>query len=537
MGGLHAVEDRPTPKEVYNWRLYTEALIIATGSLLFGYDSAFVGTTIARASFKSDFGITKATAASISSNITSAFQAGAFFGALFCYFPVTERVGRKWALQVNVVVFIIGAVLMTVATHQLSFIYAGRVLTGLGCGAITATVPSYIAELSVPSIRGILTGLFEIAYQVGSVIGFWVNYGINNNMNVKSSLSWRIPMAIQLIPAAILLAGGFFLHESPLWLMRKGREAEAKEALVQLRRLPVEHEYLQEDVRDMQSRLDEEATIAARYGNGSLAFIRGALNELSRPGMRNRVLLVFCAFALQNLSGASAINYYSPTLFGSLGVTDIPLYTGIYGLVKAVASIIYYIFFIDVIGRRHPVLVSSVACSLCLWFVGAYVKVGHPADAIAAGVPLSASTAAGGRAAIGMIMIYSIFWSFGLNGIPWIVSAEIFPGSLRVLTGTYAALCQWLVQFVMTKALPYIFSSFGYGTWFFFAAWMLVATVWTYFFMPETKGLTIDQMDAIFGYQGHGSAADAEYGMSNKQGTDSVEKVGATATEHTERVQ
>ncbi|KAG9518422.1 general substrate transporter, partial [Aureobasidium melanogenum] len=511
MGGLHAVEDRPTPKEVYNWRLYTEALIIATGSLLFGYDSAFVGTTIARVSFKEDFGITKATAAGISSNITSAFQAGAFFGALFCYF-LTERVGRKWALQANVVVFLVGAVLMTVATHQLSFIYAGRVLTGLGCGAITATVPSYIAELSVPSIRGILTGFFEIAYQVGSLIGFWVNYGINKNMNVKSSLSWRIPMAIQLIPAAILLAGGFFLHESPLWLMRKGREAEAKAALVQLRHLPVEHEYLQEDVQDMQSRLDEEAAIAARYGRGSLAFIRGCLNELSRPGMRNRVLLVLCAFALQNLSGASAINYYSPTLFGSLGVTDLPLYTGIYGLVKAVASIIYYIFFVDMLGRRNPVLVSSIACSLCLWFVGAYVKVGHPASAIAAGEPLSASTAAGGRAAIGMIMIYSIFWSFGLNGIPWIVSAEIFPGSLRVLTGTYAALCQWLVQFVMTKALPYIFSSFGYGTWFFFAAWMLIATLWTFFFMPETKGLTIDQMDALFGYQGHGRADDMEIG-------------------------
>ncbi|KAI4726155.1 MFS quinate transporter QutD [Aureobasidium sp. EXF-10728] len=508
MGGLHAVEDRPTPKEVYNWRLYTEALIIATGSLLFGYDSAFVGTTIARASFKSDFGITKATAAGISSNITSAFQAGAFFGALFCYF-LTERVGRKWTLQANVVVFIVGAVLMTVATHQLSFIYAGRVLTGLGCGAITATVPSYIAELSVPSIRGILTGLFEIAYQIGSLIGFWVNYGINNNMNVKSSLSWRIPMAIQLIPAAILLVGSLFLHESPLWLMRKGRETDAKAALVQLRHLPVEHEYLQEDVQDMQNRLNEEAAIAARYGNGSFAFIRGCLNELSRPGMRNRVLLVFCAFALQNLSGASAINYYSPTLFGSLGVADIPLYTGIYGLVKAIASIIYYIFFIDVLGRRNPVLVSSAACSFCLWFVGAYVKVGHPADAIAAGVPLSASTAAGGRAAIGMIMIYSVFWSFGLNGIPWIVSAEIFPGSLRVLTGT----------------------SFGYGTWFFFAAWMLIATLWTYFFMPETKGLTIDQMDALFGYHGRARADDAEIGVSYKQGVDSVEKIGATTTD------
>jgi hypothetical protein len=292
---------------------------------------------------------------------------------------------------------------------------------------------------------------------------------------------------------------------------------------------------LQEDVQDMQSRLDEEAAIAARYGRGSLAFIRGCLNELSRPGMRNRVLLVFCAFALQNLSGASAINYYSPTLFGSLGVTDIPLYTGIYGLVKAVASIIYYIFFVDMLGRRNPVLVSSIACSLCLWFVGAYVKVGHPASAIAAGEPLSASTAAGGRAAIGMIMIYSIFWSFGLNGIPWIVSAEIFPGSLRVLTGTYAALCQWLVQFVMTKALPYIFSSFGYGTWFFFAAWMLIATLWTFFFMPETKGLTIDQMDALFGYQGHARADDLEIGGSNKQEIDSVDKAGATTIEYAER--
>jgi hypothetical protein len=86
MGGFRAVESKPTPKEVYNWRLYIEAAIIATGSFLFGYDSAFIGTTIARSSFKSDFGITKTNSNSISSNITSAFQAGAFFGALFCFF-------------------------------------------------------------------------------------------------------------------------------------------------------------------------------------------------------------------------------------------------------------------------------------------------------------------------------------------------------------------------------------------------------------------------------------------------------------------
>lgn len=155
---------------------------------------------------------------------------------------VTEKVGRKWALQISNVIFLLGAVLMTAATHQLSFIYAGRVLTGLACGAITATVPSYIAELSIPSIRGILTGLFEVTYQSGSLVGFWINYGINENMDQTSTATWRIPMAVQIIPSGLLLIFGWFLHESPLWLFRKGREEEALAALEALRQIPRDDE-------------------------------------------------------------------------------------------------------------------------------------------------------------------------------------------------------------------------------------------------------------------------------------------------------
>lgn len=84
----------------------------------------------------------------------------------------------------------------------------------------------------------------------------------------------------------------------------------------------------------IRTRLAEEQVIANKFGTGSWAFFRGALSELSRKGMWNRVVLVFCSFALQNMSGAAAINYYSPTLFGSLGISDVSLYTGIYGLVK-----------------------------------------------------------------------------------------------------------------------------------------------------------------------------------------------------------
>ena len=118
---------------------------------------------------------------------------------------------------------------------------AGRVLTGIGCGAITATVPSYIAEISISSIRGILTGLFEIAYQVGSLVGFWINYGINHTMPATTSASWRTPMAVQLIPAVPLFICGFLLHESPLWLLRKGKDDKACKALEDLRQIPAGH--------------------------------------------------------------------------------------------------------------------------------------------------------------------------------------------------------------------------------------------------------------------------------------------------------
>jgi MFS family permease len=123
-------------------------------------------------------------------------------------------------------------------------------------------------------------------------------------------------------------------------------------------------------------------------------------------------------FPVSRLTSA-AINYYSPTLFGSLGISDVALYTGIYGLVKAVASIIFYGALIDVWGRRNPTIISSIACSICLWIVGAYVKIGNPAAVIEAGEELSPSTAAGGRAATAMIMIYSVLYVTFLHPNAW----------------------------------------------------------------------------------------------------------------------
>lgn len=151
------------------------SLTSGCGALTFGYDGAFIGTTIARPSFKEAMGIdkmTKAEQTAMTTNLTSTFTGSAWFGAVFAW-PCMEMFGRKRPMQVSAVLFNIGAILMTVTTHNLALIYAGRAITGFAVGILTATIPTFIAEFSPPAIRGQLTGYFEIAYQLGSLCGFW----------------------------------------------------------------------------------------------------------------------------------------------------------------------------------------------------------------------------------------------------------------------------------------------------------------------------------------------------------------------------
>jgi MFS family permease len=182
MGLLHLVEDRPTPKAVYNWRIYVLAAIASCGSNMIGYTSAFIGTTITLDSFEKEFGLDVLTSDEvelISENIVSLFIAGAFFGAIFTY-ALGHFMGRKWSLVVASAIFTLGAGLQIGATRStgLGIMYAGRVLSGLGTGVASNIIPIYISELAPPAIRGRLVGLYELGWQIGGLVGFWINVSI-----------------------------------------------------------------------------------------------------------------------------------------------------------------------------------------------------------------------------------------------------------------------------------------------------------------------------------------------------------------------
>ena len=500
-------------------------MAISMAQLMFGYDTSFIGTTLEIPSFTRDFGLDEMSSGKKSDttgNLTSVFSVGAFFGSVLMFF-IFEIFGRRVSLLIADGFAILGAVMCTAASGSLGALYAGRVLCGFGVGGFVSVVPNYVAELSPPAVRGRMTGLFEAFYQMGSLVGFWINFGIKAHIDTEKSIAWRIPMAIQIIPACLIALSFPWLKESPTWLLKQGRTEQAIASFSYIRKLPADHHYIQEDVGFVKAQLDMERALTSEGENHSLwEYLGAAFKEAKMKGVRNRFVLVIMMTIFQAWGGAVAINYYSPTIFRSIGLENTTLWTGIYGVIKSVSSIIYFIFFIEAAGRKWPWIVSCFGCGICMYYLGAYIDIVNPES----GNPQTSSQDAAGKAAAAAIMIYGFSWSFGANGLPLIITSEIFTPSLRSVSGPFAGMCIWLWSFIVTKVNPYMFDNMGkggFGVYFFFGTMLFCSTIYAYFFIHETKGLRIDQMDQLFGAV-NGQVVDYEEDAMHEKG-ESVETV------------
>ncbi|KAK0192608.1 quinate permease [Armillaria mellea] len=453
MAKLTRVEDRPTPPEVYGWRVYMNGFIATFAAVMIGYDSAFIGTSISLASFKSEFALTKKTTTEfnlISANIVSLYQAGCFFGAIFGY-PIGYYLGRRWGLFLAGFVFCVGAAMQTAASSStgLGIIYAGRVIVGLAIGTASNLAPIYVAEIAPPAIRGRLIGMYELCWQIGGTVGFWINYGVTRHIPAGRT-QWLIAFAVQLVPGGLLFFGAPFLTESPRWLVSRDRNDEALEKLAWLRHLSPTHPYVVEE------------TV---FDSKKLLY---------------RLFLGASLFAWQNATGINAINYYSPTIFKSIGVTGQNaslLTTGVYGIIKLVGALLWLLYVV--------VLIS-------MYYIGAYIAIVKPADH-----PTSTLTA-GGKSAIAFFYIWTAFYSPSWNGTPWVVGAEFFPQHVRTFTQACMAASNWLFAFLIARFTPQMFAAMGYGVYIFFASLMILSIFYVYFLLPETKQIPLEHMEDLF---------------------------------------
>lgn len=202
------------------------------------------------------------------------------------------------------------------------------------------------------------------------LVGFWINYGISETLKPSHS-QWQIPFAVQLIPGGLLLIGSFFLRESPRWLYSVGRREEGLKNLIWIRNLPATHIYLVEEVAAMDQAL--QAQQSSKFGMNFWSPFKAVASSRS---IQWRFLLGNLLFLFQNGSGINAINYYSPTVFKSIGIvgTNTSLFTtGLFGVVKTVMTFIWLFFLIDRLGRRNILLIGSAGGAVCMYIIGGYI--------------------------------------------------------------------------------------------------------------------------------------------------------------------
>jgi len=261
---------------------------------------------------------------------------------------------------------------------------------------------------------------------------------------------WIVPFAVQLIPGGLFTIGVLFLKESPRWLVTRGRHHEALQNLCWLRKLTPEDTYIIEEMNmiDIQIEHDRDAV-----GGGYFAPFRQLFSQWH---LVSRLLIVTSLFMWQNSSGINAVNYFSPTIFKSIGVGGDAslLTTGVFGVIKTVGALIWAFLIIDRFGRRRVLIVGAIGEAFSMYYIGAYNKIADPQNNP---VPAGQPQPRGGTAAMAFFYIWTLFYGFSWNGTPWVVCAEVFPGTIRTVAQMCAAASNWLWNFVIARSTEYMF--------------------------------------------------------------------------------
>ena len=286
------------PPEIYNWRVFLLACASCFGGTLFGMDIGIIGGVLTLPAFKSEFGLdhlSKLGASNLSANIVSVMQAGAFAGALIAN-PVSDKLGRRPGLLIAAAFAGVGAILQAASSGQLACMYVGRFVEGLGLGAATMLTPTYISENAPRAVRGMLVGLYQLFETMGAMIAFWINYG--SLLHLHGNATWIVPLAMQILPAAFLFAGMLFCNESPRYLAKQDNWEKASKVLSHVRKLPITHPYVQAELLEMQTQLEEERAIV-----GGNSFWDQQKEMWTVSGNRKRAIISISLMVCQQMTG------------------------------------------------------------------------------------------------------------------------------------------------------------------------------------------------------------------------------------------
>lgn len=489
------------------WAIIMSAFA-AFGGILFGYDTGTIGGVIAMSDWLTTFGVYDPSASTTpgvnyylptanKSLVVSILSAGTFFGALLA-FPMADIVGRKWGIIASCSVFCLGVGLQ-LDTHWAVFV-VGRVIAGFGVGLVSCLIPMYQSECAPKSLRGMIVGLYQLAITIGALLAAIV---LNATKDELSHSAWRTPISIQFAWAGILSGGLLLLPESPRFLMHKGREDEARRSLARLMTMPPESP-------EVDLELDEIATaLAADRAIGQGSYIDCFRNNDFKNGLRTWTGIWLQGW--QQLTGINFIFYYGTTFFQSAGISNAFIITIIADVVNTVMTIVG-VQLIDRVGRRRLLLIGAIGMCICEFIVAIVgVTVGQTKTATINGVASSvAVNLTAQRVLIAFVCFYIAFYAISWGPVVWVVTGEIFPLNIRAKAMSLSVASNWLWNFGIGYATPYLVDAsttgvngvktadLGVKVFFIWGSTCLGCFFFTYFFVPEVKGLSLEQIDLLY---------------------------------------
>lgn len=459
--------DQRAPTGFY-WSL---TLLATIGGFLFGYDTANIGATLPFIPYPlTGFAL---------GYLVAGASVGAAVGALLAG-PLTDRFGRKALLIADAAIYMVGALLSALTWHSYVLLSA-RTLIGLAIGADSAIATAYIAEYAPKDRRGALSMLQQWMITVGILVSYLVALVILRAMpGLAGSLDWRLILGLGAVPALVGLILRTRMPESPRWLLRRGRYADVKKALGMLG----VHEITIEQIERTAAQVEAEEQ--SRMG-------RQRLRQWT-PGVRRALVVICVFFTFQQITGINVPLYYGPHLLAPLfqGPHGSTLEAAIAGVeVTALMSAVnvgatYFGFkYIDRLGRR--------------WLsMGAYTGMTLAALLSAAGLSLFSGTAEIVVVMIGLDIFIASF-AIGVGGTGWLIQGETFPTDIRGRAASIGAAVDWLANYALIEVFPTWEAGIGLA-WVLvcFAGLCVMAIVFIANFLPETKGLSVDEIIHLY---------------------------------------
>ncbi|KAG9770677.1 hexose carrier protein, partial [Aureobasidium melanogenum] len=470
--------------------VFAAALLISFGGFSWGYDQGVISIINVMPQFHREFPETDpATKGSgfYLGFMTGMLELGAFVGCFFMP-KLADTISRKWALTVVAVIFNIGAIIQT-AAKSYGVLVAGRTICGIGVGTLAMGAPLYISEVAPANVRGALLVLEAVSVVLGIVIAYWITFATRH---IPGQASFRLPFGLQMVCSTILGTCIHFLPYSPRWLSLVGRHDDALKSLSRLRQLPPTDERLLVEWRGIIAEVEFQKLVLERNFPGKKGFSLEFLTWLELFRKKNwRRTVVACGIAFfQQFSGINGFIYYAPILFSSLGQSDDMslILSGVLNVWQLVAITLCF-FIIDHIGRR-PLSIFGGFGSMVPYVVMAILVWKYSSDWT--GHPAAAWTC------VAMAFIYILTYGSTYAPLGWTLPAEAYTTANRSKGVALATACLWLSNFAIGVAVPPMVEDAGYGTYVFFALMCLLAGIWAYLFVPETKGRSLEELAVVF---------------------------------------